>query len=110
MKHFIDRIQVWLYLAGFFRVASFLGRFGSLPLLVSSNEGDRITLPEDNPMIPIDVVEDPPEIRTGPGWSLDELNTGVLRVIDFDPTFHKNDPNIDTAHDLAFPTSPLDVN
>lgn len=108
MKRFVDRLQVFFYLAGFPRVASFVGGFGTIPQLVSASELDRITLPEIDTMIPIDVVEDE-EVRAGQGWCLDDVVTGPPRVLVFDPTFNDND-GIDIEHDIVWPTMPRDVN
>jgi len=103
MRHFIDRLQIWLYLAGYPRLAAFVGQFGTPPLLQAGSEDDRITLPE------ITVVYEDPS-RQGANWCLDELpDTGPLKIIDFDPTFNDN-KDIDVGREVAFPTTPLDVN
>jgi hypothetical protein len=108
IRRMFDKLQVFFYLAGFPRLAAFLGRFGTPPLPASDNEDDRITLPD----IEIDIEIDTSELegRAGPGWSLDEPPPEPLRIINFDPTFNNPDPRIDPARDLAFPSSKLDVN
>lgn len=104
MKKFFDRVQIWLYLAGFSRLANLIGVLGSPPQLSAGNEDDRITLPE-----PVNVEDLVPNARSGPGWSLDEFEIGPLKVIDFDVTFNKN-PGIDMNRDIALPHTKLDVN
>ena len=101
MKRFIDSLQIWLYLTGFTTLARLVGKLGTVPQLVASNEDDRITLPAPAP------PTDPS--RSGPGWSLDEFETGPIKIINFDPTFNGNQ-GIDPSRDVAFPHSKLDVN
>lgn len=102
MKKFFDRLQLWFYLAGFSRIARFIGRWGSPPVLSAAvPESDRPTLPDPEPK--------GSDARRGPGWSLDEFEVGPLKVINFDPTFNNNQ-GIDAGRDVAFPTTKYDVN
>jgi hypothetical protein len=100
VKKLIDRLQIWLYLSGFTRLGQFVGRWGTAPLLLGSSSDDRPTLPDPVPN---------GEVRSGPGWALDEFEVGPLKVINFDPAFNDN-KGVDTGRDVAFPTTKYDVN
>ena len=104
VRRFFDWVQLRLHLSGFHGLAMFLGRFGTPALPSNVDEGDRPTLPD-----PITVDDLVPEVRSGPGWSLDELPDGPVKVIDFDPTFNNNE-GFDPASDLALPHTKLDIN
>jgi len=115
VRRFIDRVQVWLYLAGFLWLAVFIGKFGTKPALtkpvvfadpndVIDDEDDiheRDTLPDD--------VPPGREHLEGPGWRLDEFPPEPLEFVTFDPTFNDN-KLIDMGRDIALPHSKLDVN
>jgi hypothetical protein len=107
MRKFFDGLQVWAYLAGFNRLARAIGRFGSEPLNAAGlSENDRPTLPDPIQPVPVIAAYD---TRSGPGWSLDEFKIGPLRIVNFDPSFSKND-DIDFANDLSFPVDKYHVN
>jgi hypothetical protein len=83
MRHFFDRLQLWLYLAGFARLAKVVGHLGSPPVEIQElPEEERITWP-----------------NLEPGER--------VQILNFDPTF--NTPGID-ASDIAWPKSKLDIN
>ena len=99
IRRLFDSIQVWLYLSGNTTLASLVGRWGTPARPVPQlPESERPTLPE------IEV-----EVRSGPGWSLDELPAESLQILDFDATFNKN-RGIDVEKDIALPHTKLDVN
>lgn len=95
-----DWIQMRCYKCGFNRLGHFFGHLAaSEPSLFAP-----VTELE-----PLTVEELVPEVRSGQTWSLDELLTPPLRVIDFDFTYNDN-RGIDIELDITFPTSPLDIN
>jgi|SRR5581483_3081028 len=103
MKKWFDRVQIWLYLAGLPTIASWVGRFGSPPVLIEHDDvHERITLPEIG-------IPTGREHLEGVGWRLDEFPPEPLRIIDFDNTFNDN-RLIDMGRDVALPHSKLDVN
>jgi hypothetical protein len=95
-KRFIDRAQVWLYLAGHMTLASLIGRWGTPP-----------TMP---------VFPPPKMLQAAPADRQDMWTTAdyhlpkALKIIDFDPTFRDNEERgIDVVHDVAVAATKLDV-
>ena len=92
-RKLLDRLQAWLYLAGFSRLARFIGRWCSPPDLA-----------------PMPLLSMPTHHTEHCTWTLDDTDPTVpLCIIDFDPRFRHN-PGIDVARDVAWPTSKYDVN
>lgn len=121
MKKFIDRVQVWLYLAGFMWLAYVIGKWGTqpkgaLPQLASETDItlDEVELDDDDiyerETLPEFGVPKGREHLEGPGWRLDEFPPEPLRVIEFDATFNTPNRGIDLSRDIAPPTSRLVVN
>ena len=89
MKQLFDRVQVWLYLSGFTKLAGLIGRLGSSPVTVD---------------------EEPITLRSPVALEPVTLSGEKLKVLDFDPRFKHNDPSIDPTKDVAFGKTRLDIN
>lgn len=115
MKKFFDRLQVFLYLAGFNRLATFVGRFGT-PALPPRRvvQGADVVQDDDDiherDTLPSFSVPPGREHLEGPGWRLDEFPPEPLRVIEFDTTFNRIPAGVDMSRDIAGPVSKQHVN
>jgi len=109
MRKFIDSLQIWLYLTGFTTLARLVGKLGTEARPVRMLVQGADVVQDDDDIHERITVPAPDPSRAGPGWSLDEVEAGPLKIIDFDPTFNRN-KGIDASRDVAFPNTKLDVN
>ena len=114
MKKFFDRLQIWLYLTGFDRLAAFIGKFGTRALPPTPDDEEVYEVQDEDILerdtLPMFHVPDERKHLEGPGWRLDEFPPEPLRIIEFDPTFNRIPDGVDLARDIAGPTSKLHVN
>jgi len=92
LRRIIDKLQVWLYLADFPKLAQFIGNFADAS-------------PEAPPQLPPVAIAATYAVSARP-----ELPKS-LKVLIFDPTYADNSSRgIDVAKDVAWPASKYDVN
>lgn len=89
IRRWVDRVQIWLYLAEHLVLARYLGRWGTRAGTVD----------------PLSKTIDPV-----PLYTTDDYHPAkTLTVVNFDTTFNDNH-TVDVTDDIVIPTTRLDVN